>query len=84
MSLLFMLTVFAVSACSSTKLLDLNETSTKLNFTKTQHETIKPKVKQIEAIVEAYKSMKKTLESECKGDDIAKCQRWPRRWKAQK
>ena len=64
MPLLFTLTVFAISGCSGTKLLDLNDTSTKLNFTKTQHETIKPKVKQIEAIVEAYESMKKTFESE--------------------
>ena len=65
--LLFTLTVLVVSGCSSTKLLNINETSTKLNFTKTQHETIKPKVKKIAAIIEEYESAKRTLESEMQG-----------------
>lgn len=56
--------VLTTSACNSTKLLNINETSTKLNLTTTQLETIRPKIEQITATVEEYTLLKNTLESE--------------------
>ena len=62
--LLFVITVFAGSACGSTKLLDIDKTAKKLNFTQTQLELAQPKNEQIDKIVEDYDLAKKTLESE--------------------
>ena len=62
--LLFVTTVFAVSACGSTKLLDIDKTAKKLNFTQAQLEIAQPKIEQIDKIVEDYDLAKKTLESE--------------------
>ena len=58
--------IIAIPGCSSTKLLNISETSTKLSLTTIQLETIKPKIEQIAAIVEEYTLVKNTLKSEMK------------------
>ena len=58
--------IIAIPGCSSTKLLNINETSTKLSLTTIQLETIRPKIERIAAIVEEYTLVKNTLESEMK------------------
>ena len=62
--LTFAITIFAVSGCGSTKLLDIEKTSKTLQLSANQREVAHAKIQQIEKIVEDYELEKKTLESE--------------------
>ncbi len=62
--LTFAITIFAVSGCGSTKLLDIEKTSKTLQLSVNQREVAHAKIQQIEKIVEDYELEKKTLESE--------------------
>ena len=62
--LTFAITIFAVSGCGSTKLLDIEKTSKTLQLSANQREVAHAKIQQIEKIVEDYELEKETLESE--------------------
>lgn len=61
--LIFIVIIFAVSACGSTKLLDIEKTSSVLNLSESQRRAVQSKVQQIEEIVEDYELEKETLEA---------------------
>ena len=61
--LILIIIIFAVSACGSTKLLDIEKTSSVLNLSETQRRAVQSKVQQIEEIVEDYELEKETLEA---------------------
>lgn len=61
--LILIIIIFAVSACGSTKLLDIEKTSSVLNLSETQRRAVQSKVQQIEGIVEDYELEKETLEA---------------------
>ena len=56
--------ILIMSACGSTKLLDIEKTSNTLNLSEVQHDVVLSKVQQIEEIVEDYELEKTTLVSE--------------------
>lgn len=62
------LTVLTVSmsACGSTKLLDIKKTSDALNLSAHQHAVARLKIQKIQELVEDYELEKQTLESELK------------------
>ena len=60
---IFLIMVLGISACSGTKLLDLEKTSSALNLSETQRRAVRSKVQQIEEIVEDYELEKETLEA---------------------
>ena len=57
--LTFAITIFAVSGCGSTKLLDIEKTSKTLQLSANQREVAHAKIQQIEKIVEDYELEKK-------------------------
>lgn len=59
----FIVIILAVSACGSTKLLDIEKTSSVLNLSESQRRAVQSKVQQIEEIVEDYELEKETLEA---------------------
>ena len=61
--LIFIIMIFAISACGSTKLLDIEKTSSVLNLSESQRRVVQSKVQQIEEIVEDYELEKETLEA---------------------
>ena len=60
---IFVIMIFAISACGGTKLLDIEKTSSVLNLSETQCRVVQSKVQQIEGIVEDYELEKETLEA---------------------
>ena len=60
---IFVIMIFAISACGGTKLLDIEKTSSVLNLSETQRRVVQSKVQQIDEIVEDYKLEKETLEA---------------------
>ena len=59
--LTFAITIFAVSGCGSTKLLDIEKTSKTLQLSVNQREVAHAKIQQIEKIVEDYELEKKNV-----------------------
>ena len=60
---IFVLMIFAISACGGTKLLDIEKTSSVLNLSETQRRVVQSKVQRIDEIVEDYELEKETLEA---------------------
>ena len=60
---IFAIIILAMSACGSTKLLDIEKTSSVLNLSESQRRAVQSKVQQIEEIVEDYELEKETLEA---------------------
>ncbi|MCE2394710.1 hypothetical protein J4G02_09005 [Candidatus Poribacteria bacterium] len=60
---IFVIIIFAISACGGTKLLDIEKTSSVLNLSETQRRVVQSKVQQIDEIVEDYELEKETLEA---------------------
>ena len=60
---IFVIMIFAISACGGPKLLDIEKTSNTLNLSETQRKVVQSKVQQIEEIVEDYELEKETLEA---------------------
>jgi len=56
--------VLFISACGSTKLIDIDKTSTFLNLSDEQLKIVQPKIETIKIIVEKYNAEKEDLESE--------------------
>ncbi|MCZ6676723.1 MAG: hypothetical protein O7E52_05690 [Candidatus Poribacteria bacterium] len=65
-SIICIVMVFVISACGSTKLLDIDKTSKTLKLSEIQRNVVQSKVEQIARIVEDYELEKETLESEIK------------------
>ena len=60
---IFVIMIFAISACGGTKLLDIEKTSNVLNLSETQRRVVQSKIQQIDEIVEDYELEKETLEA---------------------
>jgi hypothetical protein len=56
--------ILAMSACGSTKLLDIDKTAKTLQLSEVQRNVVQSKVEQIEQIVEDYELDRETLKSE--------------------
>ena len=61
--LIFAIMILIISACGSTKLLDIEKTSNTLNLSETQRNVVQSKVQEIEEIVGDYELEKETLEA---------------------
>jgi len=55
---------FLISACGSTKLIDIDKTSTFLNLSKEQLQVVQPKINTIKIIADNYNAEKEKLETE--------------------
>ena len=63
-SYVFFSIVLFISACGSTKLMDIDKTSTFLNLSDEQLKVVQPKINTIKIIVDEYNDEKEELESE--------------------
>ena len=60
---IFVIMIFAISACGGTKLFDIEKTSSVLNLSETQRRVVQSKIQQIDEIVEDYELERETLEA---------------------